>query len=189
MFIRLAAAGAALVFLSGCGQTRPAWADGAVVTEPRPPGAPQQDLGGFETRVVNLHNRERAAVGAPAIAWDPALAAAAATYAAELARRGELAHSPPETRPDQGENLWMGTRGAYSVEQMVGNWIEEKRLFRPGIFPDVSTSGHWSDVGHYTQIIWPGSTRVGCALNRAARSDVLVCRYAPAGNVRGQRVP
>jgi hypothetical protein len=189
MFLRVAAVGAALLILSTCGEARPPWAEGAVVREPRPPGAARQDLGGLETRILNLHNRERAAMGVPPMVWDPLLAAAAATYGPELARRGELVHSPNETRPGQGENLWMGTRGAYSVEEMVGNWIEEKRLFRPGIFPNVSTTGHWSDVGHYSQVIWPASTRLGCALNSASRSDVLICRYAPPGNVRGQRVP
>jgi len=189
MFLRVAALGAALLILSTCGEARPPWAEGAVVREPRLLGAARQDLRGWETRILDLHNRERAAIGAPPMIWDPTLAAAAATFATELARRGELDHSPNESRPGQGESLWMGTRGAYSVEQMFGNWIQEKRLFRPGIFPNVSTTGHWSDVGHYSQVIWPASTRLGCAINSASRSDVLVCRYSPSGNVRGQRVP
>ena len=185
MFLRLAAIGAALVILSTCGEARPSFAEGAVAREPRPSGAARQDRAGWETRILNLHNRERAAVGAPPMVWDPTLAAAAATYGLELARRGELVHSSvPE-----GENLWMGTRGAYSVEQMVGNWIQEKRLFRPGVFPNISTTGQWSDAGHYSQIIWRASTRLGCAISSASRSDILVCRYAPGGNVRGQRVP
>jgi uncharacterized protein YkwD len=185
MFLRLAAIGAALLFLSTCGEARPSFAEGAVVRESRSADAARQDLAGWETRILNLHNRERAAVGAPPMVWDATLAAAAVSYALEVGRRGELVHaSVPE-----GENLWMGTRGAYSVEQMVGNWINEKRLFRPGVFPNISTSGRWSDVGHYSQIIWPASTRLGCGMNSASRSDILVCRYAPGGNVRGHRVP
>jgi hypothetical protein len=39
----------------------------------------------------------------------------------------------------------------------------EKRYFRPGIFPDVSTTGNWYDVSHYTTMIWPTTERVGCA--------------------------
>ena len=180
---------ALVLLLAGCGESRPPWAEGAVVREARPAAMARQDLGRFEARLLDRHNRERVAVGVPPLIWDPALASAATPYAAELARLGRLAHSELAARPDQGENLWMGTRGAYSLEEMVGNWAEEKRLFRPGVFPDVSTSGHWSDVGHYTQMIWRTTARVGCALDRTSRSDVLVCRYAPAGNVRGQRVP
>ena len=48
-----------------------------------------------------------------------------------------------------------------------------------------SRSGNWEDVGHYTQMIWPGSVRVGCAIRSSASNDYLVCRYSPAGNVMG----
>ena len=179
----------ACLILSACGGgSRPPWAEGAVVREQRPADAAPQDLRDLERRLLALHNRERAAVGTPPLTWDAGLAAAAAAYGPELARRGRLAHSPPEARPGQGENLWMGTRGAYSPEEMVGSWVEEKRLFRPGVFPDVSTSGHWSDVAHFTQMIWRSTTRLGCALHRSARADFLICRYAPPGNVVGQRV-
>jgi hypothetical protein len=83
----------------------------------------------------------------------------------------------------------MGTRGAYSIEEMAGSWAGEKSLFRPGTFPDVSRSGKWSDVGHYTQMIWRSTAKVGCAIRSGGSWDVLVCRYAPPGNVVGQRVP
>jgi hypothetical protein len=123
------------------------------------------------------------------LSWDPRLAAAAAAYGPRLAQRGRLAHSPAETRPGQGENLWMGTRGAYSVEEMAGGWAEEKRLFRPGAFPNVSTNGKWSDVAHYTQMIWPRTSAMGCAIHSSRKWDFLICRYSPPGNVVGQRVP
>jgi cysteine-rich secretory family protein len=180
---------ALLAGAAACGVSRPPWAEGATVKTERPADSRPQDLSDQPARLLALHNRERAAVGAPALAWDAALAAAAAAYGPELARRGRLAHSPPETRVGQGENLWMGTRGAYSLEEMVGSWAEERRLLRPGNFPDVSTSGHWQDVAHYTQMIWRSTTRLGCALHRAPRADILVCRYGPPGNVVGQAVP
>lgn len=175
--------------LGGCGDSRPPWAEGAVVRNERPAGAPPQDLSNLPARLLALHNRERSTAGVPALAWDSALAEAAAVYGAELARRGRLAHSAAETRPGQGENLWMGTRGAYSLEEMVGSWAAEKSLFEPGTFPDVSENGHWRDVAHYTQMIWRGTTRLGCAIRSSERADVLVCRYAPAGNVVSQTVP
>jgi hypothetical protein len=160
-----------------------------MVTEERPAGMARETLAGFETRVLALHNRERKAFGAPPLGWDPALAAAAASYGPTLAKLGKLAHSPAAGRPGQGENLWMGTHDAYRLEEMIGGWADEKRLFRSGLFPDVSKSGAWSDVAHYTQMVWPGTTRVGCAVHRTPRWDFLICRYAPAGNVVGQRIP
>ena len=72
---------------------------------------------------------------------------------------------------------------------MVGRWESEKRNFVPGIFPNVSRTGNWYDVSHYTQVIWPTTTRVGCALASNRTTDYLVCHYAPAGNIDGVRVP
>ena len=143
----------------------------------------------FAARILAAHNRERALVRVPLLRWDPALAAAAAAYAPTLERLGQLEHSPRAGRPGQSENLWMGSAGRYAPEQMVGSWASEKARFRPGVFPDVSTTGDWLDVSHYTQMIWPTTTSVGCALQHGRRADFLVCRYAPKGNQDGRRVP
>jgi hypothetical protein len=83
----------------------------------------------------------------------------------------------------------MGTRGAFSPEQMIASWTAEKRLFRPGIFPAVSATGNWLDVSHFSTMIWSTTTRVGCAIRVGRSMDVLVCRYSPPGNIDGQRVP
>jgi len=141
------------------------------------------------SRIIALHNQVRWAAGVRPVIWDRALAAAADAYAARLASSGRWGHSPQSQRPGQGENLWMGTHGAFSVDQMVASWSSERRLFRSGDFPWVSKSGSWGDVGHYTQMIWPGSTRVGCAVRSSASYDYMVCRYSPGGNVIGSRVP
>jgi hypothetical protein len=140
-------------------------------------------------RLLVAQNRERALAGVPPLQWDPALAAAALSYAPALAALGTLQHSPRESRPGQRENLWMGTAAAYSPEQMVSTWAAERRFFRPGVFPNVSTTGNWLDVSHYTTMIWPTTTRVGCALYRTRQWDFLVCRYSPPGNIDGQPVP
>jgi len=177
------------MLMSGCAAERPEWADGAEVRSVRPAAAVRQEAGDPSERILAVHNRERATVGAPALVWDPALAASAAAYAPQLAQLPTLAHSPRETRQGQGENLWRGTAGAFSLDEILGTWIGERRLFRAGTFPNVSQSGHWSDVSHYSQMIWPTTTRIGCAFHRAQRWDYLICRYSPAGNVAGQRVP
>lgn len=183
------AALASVFLLTGCDSPRPPWSDGRIVTEQRQGDRPQ-DLSGLENRLLALHNRERSATGARPLTWDQGLAKAAAAYGPALARLGKLAHSPAASRPGQGENLWMGTRDAYALEEMAGGWAAEKSLFRPGVFPGgVSRSGHWSDVGHYTQMIWKGTTHVGCTVHKTRRWDFLICRYSPPGNVVGRRVP
>jgi len=184
-----------LVFLSfgivgaSCASEAP-----SVIQSPKTPSVirgvmPLQDQSNLAARLLAAHNRERAAVGVPLLRWDPALAASAASYGPALAAMGRLEHSPRAGRPSESENLWMGSRRAYTPEQMVGTWAAEKAYFRPGIFPNVSTTGNWPDVSHYTQMIWRSTTALGCAVHAAANMDYLICRYAPKGNRDGQRVP
>lgn len=138
--------------------------------------------------MLAAHNVERARAGLQPLAWDDALGMAAAAYARQLAFTGQFQHSNRQARLGSGENLWRGTHGAFSVEAMVDGLASEKRWFRPGTFPNISRTGSWEDVGHYTQMIWPTTRRVGCALASNARADYLVCRYSGLGNFDGGRV-
>jgi hypothetical protein len=154
-----------------------------------PAAAASNGASQFPARVLAVHNAARAQAGVGPLAWDPALGDAAASYAMQLALTNSFHHSDRRARPGIGENLWMGTHGVFSYEAMVGRWASEQRDFVPGVFPAVSRSGNWENVGHYTQMVWPSTTRVGCAVASNARNDFLVCRYSPAGNVDGRSVP
>ena len=138
-------------------------------------------------RMLAAHNRARADAGVPPLTWDRELAAGAADYAAQMSTIGRV-HAPREGRKCIRENLLQSLPGGRTPEQMVGVWIGEKRNFVAGTFPDVSRTGNWSDVGHYTQVIWRSTARIGCAVHSDARYDWLVCRYSPPGNVDGRPV-
>ncbi|WP_244954823.1 CAP domain-containing protein [Sphingomonas lutea] len=138
-------------------------------------------------RFLAAHNAVRAQAGVRPLAWDPALAHSASLWARQLAYTNRFEHSHRRARRGVGENLWMGSRGVYPPEQMVGQWASERRWFRPGVFPAVGKRG-WAAVSHYTQMVWPTTTRIGCALISNARSDFLVCHYSPAGNIDGRWV-
>ncbi len=136
--------------------------------------------------MLSGHNEARRHRRVPPLSWDEGLARDAGQYARHLARTGRFEHDRQSGRAArQGENLFMGTRGAYRYSEMIGLLVDERRHFRPGRFPDVSTTGQLSHVGHYTQIIWPTSQRVGCAMASSRSNDYLVCRYFPAGNIVG----
>jgi hypothetical protein len=142
----------------------------------------------FPRAALAAHNQARTAAGVAQLQWDDQLGIEAARYAFQLAVSDHFAHSNPHERRDTGENLWKGSRGAFTVESMIGSWVSERSFFRTGLFPSVSRTGDWRHVGHYTQVVWPSSRRVGCALATNARNDYLVCRYWPAGNVKGVAV-
>ena len=155
------------------------------------PGAGMTGLP-FREAMVQAHNAARARYGLAPLAWSDELAAEAAGRAALIARmadplsaheRGEAGGGKP-----RGENLWLGTRGAFSFDEMAQGWLEEQADFVNGVFPRVSRTGDWADVGHYTQMIWPATAHVGCAIASNAEFDLLICRYDPPGNVMGRQV-
>lgn len=47
-------------------------------------------------------------------------------------------------------------------------------------------------TGHYTQMLWAETTRIGCGylnyLKGSQYNVYLVCNYGPAGNMRGGKV-
>jgi len=143
----------------------------------------------LEDRLLAAHNRERAAAGIGPLQWDAALAGSAARWGEYLAELDDIEHeeSDPDDPDPEGENLWLGTKAAFAPEEMVGMWIDEKAHFAQGAFPDNSRTGDFADVGHYTQLMWRDTGRVGCAVKTGAQYEVLVCRYAQAGNVIGER--
>ena len=134
--------------------------------------------------MLRVHNLARREVRAAPLVWNEALAAEALGWARQLAREGRMRHSG---RAGHGENLWVGTRGAYSYGEMAQLWVDEKRYFVNRPTPNFSTTGNFADVGHYTQIIWPDTTQLGCAIASDRGFDYLVCRYTAPGNVMGQR--
>jgi hypothetical protein len=142
---------------------------------------------GFEARVLDAHNAERAKLGIAPLRWNPALALSAQRWADRLATTGRFEHAPENRGAPEGENLWAGTRGYFAPEAMVDAWVREKKYFQPGLFPNNSTTGDVEDVGHYTQLVWRATGEVGCARAASASEDILVCRYAEAGNYIGER--
>ncbi len=140
----------------------------------------------LQRTALGAHNQARAGFGVAPLAWSGQLATEAMGHAQYMARTGIYGHDQtPGRRKKMGENLWRGQRDLFSYDIMVGVMVEEARLFRPGIFPDNSANGDWHAVAHYTQIVWPTTTEVGCAVASSATTDYFVCRYAPTGNKDG----
>jgi hypothetical protein len=153
------------------------------------PTLPPRSTDRLADRLLAVHNAARAEVGAPPLQWDESLARSAAGYGPRLATLGRLVHSPREDRPGQRENLAMDLDWRGTPESMAAMWVDEKQLFVPGTFPAVTRSKRWEDVAHYTQMIWPTTTHVGCALHDEKGWRYLICRYSPPGNRDGAQLP
>jgi hypothetical protein len=141
----------------------------------------------FQERILAAHNTERVELGLQPLTWNATLAQSAQVWARHLASSGRFEHAPEDLINPEGENLWAGTKGYYAPEAMVNAWIQEKKYFRVGVFPNNSSTGRVEDVGHYTQLIWRTTSELGCAKASTREEDILVCRYAEAGNYKGER--
>jgi hypothetical protein len=140
--------------------------------------------------VFKTHNSVRAQYGAPPLAWDPLLVQGpqgAQGYVNVLTRTGQLVHASREGRGTVRENISQGLPSWDSM-RLMGSWLSEKQYFQPGTFPNVSITGDWYQVGHYSQMIWPTTTVIGCARGVGMGSSWLVCRYDPGGNKDGKVV-
>lgn len=136
-------------------------------------------------RILLSHNLIREKHRLAPLRWNAELEDQARDWAMRLSREDRLFHADKDTRRGRGENLWRGSKDHYKPEDMIAAFEAEGAFFRPGVFPEISHTGNWQDVGHYTQIVWPETIEVGCAVARSERDDYLVCRYYPAGNIAG----
>ena len=135
--------------------------------------------------MVEAHNQLRAGLGLPPVTWDSELARHAQGWADQVIARPGLEHSSHASRPGEGENLARIDGGRTSATELFSGWARESAQYALGPLNCADLSGV-SRTGHYTQAIWKGTRRIGCAVAYAGESQVLVCRYAPPGNVCGQ---
>ena len=137
--------------------------------------------------VYQVHNAARAEYGAPPLVWDPALVQSSAGVAQQRVRTGTLEHSSREGRGTVRENISQGLPW-WSTRQLMANWEKEKKNFVPGIFPNVSRTHNWYDIGHWAQMIWIQTVLIGCTKATGGSAAWLVCHYNPGGNKDGKTV-
>uniref|UniRef100_A0A0K0DGU2 SCP domain-containing protein n=1 Tax=Angiostrongylus cantonensis TaxID=6313 RepID=A0A0K0DGU2_ANGCA len=85
-----------------------------------------------------------------------------------------------------GENLWMISPAKNNLTAMATlatqSWFNE--LKKAGVPPDNRlTVELWNRpnkvVGHYTQMVWETSYKLGCGIALCQRMTLVVCQYAP----------
>jgi len=148
-----------------------------VWAKPSPQGALAADM-------IVEHNAIRTQVGAPPVRWDNALARQAMVVAQRNLALEELRHSEPIERPGQGENLASVLGGHVGAKTLLALWVDEKSQYAGGAI-NCDNENAFRAYGHYTQMIWRSTVKIGCAMASNDRGQVLACRYWPAGNICG----
>lgn len=78
-----------------------------------------------------------------------------------------------------GENLFWGKYDNWTPTQAVESWVSEREFYDAR--NNSCTPGEM--CGHYTQVIWRDSLKVGCTRAKCQNGGVLIiCEYDPPGN-------
>ena len=160
----------------------------------RAPPAQLRPLSPFAVASLEAHNRVRAGVqpaASPALerlAWDDNLARVAQQWAQGC---------PSGHRPGGrfGENIYWSGGVQATADMAVNSWAAEAQHYNYQTMRCArGAQASWSICGHYTQLVWRGTQRVGCGIRTdcpGTFSSVVVCNYDPPGNVNvsAQSIP
>ena len=134
--------------------------------------------------ITAAHNRVRARLDIAPLEWSPELARFAQAWADKLARKDcRLQHRPPTGADKQryGENIFSMSGDTPTADAVVDEWAAEVKDYNP------KTHRCKGVCGHYTQVVWRNSLRLGCGMAACGATEVWVCNYDPAGNWDGER--
>lgn len=132
---------------------------------------------GLAGQFLAAHNEARSVIGQTRLSWDARLARYAKLYGRQRRRDCTMVHS----NGPYGENIFWGSGSSWTPSQVVASWVSERRWYQHR----TNTCSKGKECGHYTQIVWNNTRRVGCAMVRCSgrRGGVfVVCNYDPAGN-------
>jgi pathogenesis-related protein 1 len=131
--------------------------------------------------ILKAHNDARAELGLNPLKWSLPLQAYATAYSLKRKLDCKLEHSHGR----YGENLFWGSPyGYYNYTDAVNDWVSEKQYY------DYNSNTCQPDqmCGHYTQVVWAKTERVGCAEVKCSNGDQFVaCNYDPPGNWDGEK--
>ncbi|KAL4816310.1 CAP domain-containing protein [Aspergillus spinulosporus] len=146
----------------------------------------------YQSNVLYSHNVHRANHSSPDVTWSSDLESSAQV----LASRCVYEHDTSINGGGYGQNIGYGT-SADEVAVMISDLMYNDEM---GYFenlygqatPDMTLFEKW---GHFSQIVWKGTTEVGCAtvdcpslgnVDSATSVPFTVCNYSPAGNYDGE---
>uniref|UniRef100_A0A183GHV1 SCP domain-containing protein n=1 Tax=Heligmosomoides polygyrus TaxID=6339 RepID=A0A183GHV1_HELPZ len=108
-------------------------------------------------------------------------------YAQLWADNCDFKHSSRWERPEQGQNLYMTSFRSLDKASLLNTAIEMwwNELEEYGIPADAMLSEEvWNTkgrhIGHFTQMAWSDSYRLGCAIAICSDMSFVVCHYSPA---------
>ena len=136
--------------------------------------------------VTKQHNLIRAAVRCPKVEWSDELSKYAQEWAEYLAASDcKLHHRPLRGQYAQryGENLYATSNPQNPMYEAVNAWYDERDKYHGGAL----TPSDLHVVGHYTQMVWRSTKRIGIGMAKCRDWYIVVCNYDPPGNIFDER--
>lgn len=141
--------------------------------------------------ILGLHNYIREQYHLPNLVWDMNIEKQSQEWANTLIKNNVLKHSNSTNNKWMWENLYMITTSEKRIKSdwsdAVIVWTQEWQSYDF----DTNTCNTWAICGHFTQVIWKNTKRVGCgqALKKKGSMTTIywVCQYDPPWNYIGQK--
>ncbi|XP_065217085.1 uncharacterized protein LOC135843215 [Planococcus citri] len=130
-------------------------------------------------RFVREHNDLRRKHGAPLLHVNLDLAEDSTDWSLDLAEENMLKRSKSDGV--YGENLYWSSDlpDKFNVNEIspVQSWYSQSTKY----------NGNFKiETRDFTQMIWASTSEVGCGACSGSGGTYVICRYAPAGNIRGK---
>uniref|UniRef100_A0A0A0LDA7 SCP domain-containing protein n=1 Tax=Cucumis sativus TaxID=3659 RepID=A0A0A0LDA7_CUCSA len=124
---------------------------------------------------LQAHNKFRSAFHIQPLTWDRNLTRFARRWGEQRAADCRMIHS----YGPYGENMFWGKLEHWTPTEVVNSWAGEDKHYNL----DTNECADGQTCGHYTQIIWKESLRLGCVRVNCDNGGLLViCEYDPPGN-------
>ena len=136
----------------------------------------------FISDALARHNLLRKNHNADALQHNPELSQVAQKYAEYLASIDTMKHSNCDWNGQRiGENLAMMMGAPLTGDVTTNLWYDEIKDY------DFTNGGFSMTTGHFTQVVWKGTTDVGFGQAQSSKGTYYaVGNYYPPGNVEGQ---
>ncbi|KAF7806615.1 pathogenesis-related protein PR-1-like [Senna tora] len=142
---------------------------------------PHRKRRGLAKQFMGPQNAARSILRMRPLVWDPKLARYARWYANQRRYDCALKHS----NGPYGENIFWGSGSGWTAAEAAVAWVGERKYYDHGS----NTCAGGEQCGHYTQIVWKETRRVGCARVNCygGKGVFMTCNYDPPGNYIGER--
>jgi len=139
----------------------------------------------YQEQSLASHNQLRAKHSSQNMKLDDELNRLAVACAKDYAQRNTIDHKCAK-QLKKGENLYWQSGGAQvltdATNKAVQGWYGENQYYdynNPG-----TPKKQGEATGHFTQLVWNGSTKLGCGAATVQERTVVCCLYDPQGNMQ-----